>query len=304
MLSRIAGASSAAGCSGVIIWVSSGFVLLGLACFGFWQLTGNDQWIEQYFQIPVALLLVWLTAIQFGSSLLVVREFSPDQPMRKAWRLIAFSAGFDLTGNIFVQILGSPSTLNPVTWLGLPRESAETFREFGLVLGGSCRFAFLAAGLAWALKVYRRAGLLARLTLFDAVVLAVMGIYVALEAHQVIVTFGTGRHPPIAMVLGWPADPLLWILLGEALLLFRSAHEMGGGWLSRCWKAFGIGIFCVSLGDILSWAGNSGFLPWPWSSLQWFVWLPAASAFALAPVCQLEATHLAVSGSLPSGRPE
>ena len=210
--------------------------------------------------------------------------------MRRAWTLIAFSAGCDLVGAIFTQILAVHSLLNPLTHLAWwSRPNADAIRHFGFVLGGTCRFALLAMGLVWALKVYRQAGLLARLRGVDWVLLSTMGVYVAVEFRSVAVALRSGVHFAPVVMLGWPTDPLLWLLLAQALLLYRSVQQAGGGWIGRSWMAFSIGIFLVSLGDVSNWASTWGYLPWPWSSFEWYVWLPAAGAFALAPAYQCEA---------------
>ena len=44
-----------------------------------------------------------------------------------------------------------------------------------------------------------------------------------------------------------------------------------------------IGVFLTAIGDAGIWAAAYGYLPYPWSAAVWFVWLPAAAAFALAP---------------------
>ena len=157
------------------------------------------------------------------------------------------------------------------------------------MLGGSLRFAFLAAGLFLSLRSYRKSGFLARLAVIDWVFLAATGAFVLREASDVIFAMQHGKHPSTAEVLGWPTDPLLWLLLAESMLLYRSVCQMGPGWIGRCWKAFSLGVALIALGDIAIWATNYGYLPWPWSSLGWYIWLPAAAAFAMAPAYQLEA---------------
>ncbi len=302
---RVAGLDSSIGCSRLIVLATGIFLAFGLVWFALWRSTAHDRWIEDFFRVPAALLMVSLAAIQLSFSLLVLREFSPEQPMRKAWRLIAVSAGFDLAGTLCIQVLSVHSAINPLTMMAWWDGSmATSLRYFGLALGGTCRYALLAVGLAWALRVYRRSGLLARLTTFDWCLLTLVGIYMALEIRDVAKVAGPGWQPTAVMVLGWPTDPLLWLLLAEALLLYRSVHQMGAGWIGRCWKAFSIGIFFVMVGDVSIWATSAGYLPWPWSSVGWFVWLPATAAFALAPVYQFEAIHHARSnGGRPSGIP-
>ena len=280
------------GCTSMVVAVTAGYLAIGLLAFAGWRLTGNDAWVEDFFRLPGALLLVWLAAIEVLFSLRVSYEFSPGQPLHRAWRLIAFSAGFDLAGAILIQVLGVRSALNPLAHTAWwPAPAASAIRQSGLVMGGSCRFTMLAAGLFWVVRVYRQSGFLARLAAVDWMVLALFGSYIVRETGDVVAAIHGGARPGLGMVLGWPVDPLLLLLLGQAMLLNRSVKHTGDGWIGRCWRAFALGIFLVSLGDVAIWAANSGFLPWPWSALQWYVWIPAAGAFALAPAYQLEAIY-------------
>jgi hypothetical protein len=246
--------------------------------------------VEEYFRLPGALALVFLAVAELLFCLRVQWEYSPAQPMRKAWNLIVISAGCDLAGALLIQILSAQTALNPLrhtAWWSA--SEATSLREYGLVIGGSMRFAFLTAGLFQALRSYRKSGFLARLAVIDWVLLAATGAYVVREAADVIFAMQHGKHPGASEVLGWPTDPLLWLLLAESLLLYRSVCQMGPGWVGRCWKAFSLGVALLVLGDIAIWATNYGYLPWPWSSLGWYIWLPAAAAFAMAPAYQLDA---------------
>ena len=44
----------------------------------------------------------------------------------------------------------------------------------------------------------------------------------------------------------------------------------------------------TALGDMGIWAADRGYLHSPWHALTWYLWLPAAASFALAPAFQLE----------------
>ncbi len=303
-LARIRVFGLAIRCSGLILALTGVYLALGLLEFALWRLTGSDVWIVDYFRFPGALLLVSLATMEVLLSVRVLREFSPGQPLRTAWKLIALSSGCGLAGALCAQILSVETMLNPLVHLRWwSNANGLAMREFGLVVGGLCRFTFLAAGLFWALRAYRQSGFLARLTTGDWILLAGCGAYVVREALDLAEALGAGKHPGTAEVLGWPVDPLLWLLLAEALLLYRSVQQMGSGWIGRCWKAFSMGIFLISLGDVAIWATNYGFLPWPWSGLGWYVWIPAAAAFALAPAYQLEVIEYARSSNArPSAR--
>ena len=264
-----------------ILAVTACYLALGLVCLAAWRVTGKIAWIDVFFKYPAAILMVILATTELLVSQRVASEFDRRQPLRRAWRLIGLSAGFNLASAVLVQIL---ATWNP---------AVSAARQLGLLLGGPCRFAAMSAGLLWTLKAYRRSGLLARLRPGDWAVLALMGCYVFLEFRDVVLAWGHGMRPTIWMVLGWPTDPLLWILLAQALRLYRSALEMGSGLVGRCWSSFSIGVFLVTVGDVTMWATNMGYLSWEWRVVEWYIWLPAAAAFALAPLYQLHAIALA-----------
>ena len=200
-----------------ILAVTACYLALGLVCLAAWRVTGKIAWIDVFFKYPAAILMVILATTELLVSQRVASEFDRRQPLRRAWRLIGLSAGFNLASAVLVQIL---ATWNP---------AVSAARQLGLLLGGPCRFSAMSAGLLWTLKAYRRSGLLARLRPGDWAVLALMGCYVFLEFRDVVLAWGHGMRPTVWMVLGWPTDPLLWILLAQALRLYRSALGDGFG---------------------------------------------------------------------------
>jgi len=272
-----------------ILAVTSCYLALGLVCLAAWRVTGKNTWIDTFFKYPAAILMVILAATELLVSQRVASEFDRRQPLRKAWRWIGLSAGFNLSSAVLVQIL---ATSNPAT---------SNARQLGLLLGGPCRFAAMSAGLLWTIKAYRRSGLLARLRPGDWAAVALMGCYVVLEFRDVVLAWGHGMRPAVWVVLGWPTDPLLWLLLAQALRLYRSAQEMGSGLVGSCWSSFSIGVFLVTVGDVTMWATNMGYLSWEWRIVEWYIWLPAAAAFALAPVYQLHAIALAKTSAAKGG---
>jgi hypothetical protein len=279
--------------------VTASYLVVGLVVLGVWQIAGNNAWIEEFFRVPGALLLVWLAAVGLLFSLRVYPGFLPAEPMRRAWRLIALSAGSELAGSILIQVFGIQSRLNPLTYLPHGTEQVPVLRSLGAFFDGPCRFALLATALFLVLRIYRQSGFLGRYTALDWVVLTGFGAYVAREAVEVVVAMQRGKPFSPAQILNLPADPLLWVLLAQALRLLRSVQQMGAGWISRCYGAFSVGIFLILVGDVAIWATSWGYLPWPWSALGWYVWIPAAVAFALAPVYQWEAMQSAESSGAP-----
>jgi hypothetical protein len=284
--------------SSIIVGITGCYLAAGLFAFLAWQFTGNIAWAVEFFQVPAALVMVWLALLQLSLSLKVTANFAPDDLLRPGWMLITASAGCQFVGSLLSQVLGVNSRLNPLALVPRWRESLiPELRHVGLTFGGTLRFALLSVGLLFAVKAYRQSGLLSRLRAIDWAVLTLMAVYLARNVVDVAVAIRQGKHPDAWELLNWPTDPLLGLLLAQGLLLFRSAQRMGSGMVGRCWKAFAIGLFLTALGDLGLWAINYGYLPGPWQSLAWYVWLPAAAAFACAPAFQLEMIRHAAIGS-------
>jgi hypothetical protein len=259
---------------------------MGLLALAAWGVSGNIVWVEDFFRVPGTLLLVWLAGVECWLSMRAWRQFGPGEPLRTVWLLIACASGCGLLGSLQVQVLSAVD--------GWWSESiALSLREAGQTLGGPIRFALLAAAVWWALKIYRQAGFLGRLSWLNCICLAAVGLYVGLEAFDLSAALHAGKRPRLAEMMNWPTDPLLWLLLAEAMLLLQSVNEMGPGLIGRTWKALSVAVFLTSAGDFGLWATNYGYLPWPWSSITWYVWLPAAAAFAMAPAHQLEVVQRA-----------
>ncbi|HWD00116.1 MAG TPA: hypothetical protein VG456_25330 [Candidatus Sulfopaludibacter sp.] len=273
----------------MILAAGAAALLASLLSLLVWRVTGDDRWVVYLFRFPGAFLLVGFAAIQLWYSWGCIGQFSAGQPIRRAWILISWSAAFNVAGTVCIQILSVGDS---------------KIRDIGHLLDGTCRYSLLAAGLWWAVRAYQQSGLLARLTLANRLLLGLLAVYIAWELQGVVAAIHRGKHLPLSQILNWPVDPLLCLLLAQALLLYRSNRQMGDGYIGRCWMAISAGIFLICMGDVSIWAAAYGYLPWPWSAVQWFVWLPAAAAFAVAPIFQLDASYRAraTRGPMPSLR--
>ncbi|MFN7998260.1 MAG: hypothetical protein U0Q18_31860 [Bryobacteraceae bacterium] len=278
-----------------IVLITGWGLFVALAAAALWQRTNDLNWIEWYFQWPSILFLVGLAGVEAWFCLSLRHCFLPGEPLYKAWTFIGLSAICDFTGSIFSQWLSSRSPLNPLHHLASWSEKqGQEIRSFGLVIGGTLRYALLAAGLYYVLRIYRKTGFLGRLKLTDWILVGLVVAYIIDESKQLIYYLDHGKSPSLPEILGWPVDPLLFVLLIETRLLARSIEGMGKGSVSQSWKAFTIAILLIWVGDLGIWATNYGLIDWPWTALGWFVWLPAAGAFAAAPALQLEAIEHAM----------
>jgi hypothetical protein len=279
----------------LILILTAGYLALGLAIFVYWLVSRNVQPLTQFFRVPGAILFVWLAATQLWFATRICRELVPGEPLEIAWRMIAISATCDLLGTICIQWLAADSPIDPLHYFHHSAGLEATIRECGLLLGGVCRFTPLCAGLFIVLRFYRIAGFLSRLTGFDLVLLLAFAGYLLGEGTELLMALSDGKRLGMREGLNLPVDPLLWLLLGEALLLYRSIQKTGMGLIPRCWAAFAAGIFLILLADVSLWAARIGYLPWPWSALEWYLWVPAEAAFALAPAYQFIAMEQASS---------
>src|SRR4051794_14740402 len=101
-----------AGCTGPITGVVAACLVVGIGALAAWRATGNDAWIREFFQVPGALLMLWLAAVELWLAAAARAEFARGEVLRTSWTLISLSAAADLVGVACVQILSVPSRLN------------------------------------------------------------------------------------------------------------------------------------------------------------------------------------------------
>jgi hypothetical protein len=278
-----------------LVLFTATYTVVSILAFAAAAYTRDFRLLHWFFQVPGALALICLPAGEAWLAWKVSRSFGAGEPLRRAWVFICLSAACAAAGALYSQVVGTRSPLNPFTGMAnWSQQSAADLRQTGLVLGGTFRFALLACGLYFATTTYRRAGLLGKLRLADRLLMGCLAVYVVLEFRDLALAMQRGRRPDVFEIMMWPVDPLLWVLVGQALLVLRSVRGTGMGWIGRCWTACAAAVLATLAGDVGLWFVTRGYLPWPWSSLTWFIWLPAAGAFALAPAYQWEAIQHAL----------
>lgn len=149
---------------------------------------------------------------------------------------------------------------------------------------------FLVLGLFYVLKACRQSGILGRFRAIDVILFGAIAAYTAgFFATDVFSPHRGAPQTAAQTVLNWTSDPLLCILLFQAILIRRSVANMGWGLIARCWLCFTVAIFATSVGDIGLWAWSRGYLSEPLQIASWYVWFLASAAFALGPCYQLQA---------------
>jgi hypothetical protein len=168
--------------------------------------------------------------------------------------------------------------------------------QLGLVIGGPLSMAFLAFGLGRVLRIQRKFRLVGSFTRGDK---ALLFLVLAFSVSQLAINLPLlMKHPSLGTILLWMSDPLLSILLIEAILVRRSVIRMGQGLVAKCWGMFALAIVITSVGDAAIWADNHGFLSESMTALSWYIWFFAAAAFASAPAYQLAAISLSRESSV------
>ena len=285
--------------------ITAAYLAIGTVTLIVWRITGNARWASVFFPLPGGLVIMYMAIVGLWLGIQVTAYFGPGEALRKAWTLIVLSNILMFASAALVQLLRADFPLYPFLLApGGGERALSVARLNGLTVGGPIRFTLIATGLFFVLKAYRQSGLLARLRAFDWLLLAVMALYVGRNLMAIATMVkGQPASPRFWQMVGWPVEPLLWVLVAEALLLFRSAQQMEAGSIGRCWKALALGIFLTAASDIGIWAANYGYLEGHWRALIFYAWVPAGAAFARAPALQLEAIRAATSRNASGAQP-
>ena len=263
-----------------IVTFTGAYLFLGLLALYVWCVAAPTLSMQMPASGAEALSVTGMAAAQAWLCLLALRCFQPGAPLRRAWLLITLSAASSAIGGLAAQVLGTAWLLNP---LGRT-DSAPIQRIHGIavILSGPVQMALLAAGLLAALRVLRRFGFWVRPKPTGwavAGILILFGLYRFGETATAL----AGKHFTAAGAISLSRNLLLCALSLEALFLWLSAARMGRGLIAKCWRAFAMGIFVIGFGEAALWAIGRYFPGWLVASLEWYVWFPAAAAFALAP---------------------
>jgi hypothetical protein len=265
------------------------------AALASWR-TGDPAWIRSFFSYVGTPFLVVCTLIHCLLSFCCWIRFSPGDLLRPAWLLISLSGLTQFTGSFIANLLGSKSGLNPSlllsgkaqTWV--PQAAAKYGPLFNPVY-----MLLLAVGLFYVIKACRLNGMLGRFRSVDILLLGVVAVYTTNFFATAVFAPHRNEQRIVERILSWTSDPLLCLLLFEAILIRRSVANMGWGLVARCWLSFTTAIFFTSIGDIGLWAWAKGYLPPPLEVASWFVWFFASAAYAVGPTYQLRAMLQATS---------
>jgi len=262
-----------------------------MIAYAHFQVTGRYAVLGWYFWALGSLFFLVMTAAECCLAILCRSWFDSDEPMRLAWSMIACAAMARLAGVLLRS--ASDGHLPWGHWHQLSQPLGGLFAslsQVGMVVGGPLSMAFLAIGLGRVLGIQRRFHLLASLTRGDkALLLMVLAFSISQISMNLPLLW---NRPSLGTMLLWLSDPLLGLLLVEAILVRRSVIRMGQGLVAQCWGMFVLAIVTTSAGDAAIWASNHGLLSDSMTALSWYIWFVAAAAFASAPAYQFAAIAL------------
>ena len=264
---------------------------LGMMAYAHFLVTGTYAALGWYFSVLGTFFFLVMTATECCLAIMCRSWFDSDEPMRLAWGMIACAALARLGGVLLRAV--SDGHLPWGNWNQLSQPFGGLFvslSQLGLVVGGPLSMAFLAAGLGRTLSIQRKFHLAGSLTHLDQ---ALLFLVLAFSISQLAINLPLmGNHPSFGTMLLWLSDPLLSLLLVEAILVRRSVIRMGQGLVAKCWGMFVLAIVITSAGDAAIWASNHNLLSESVTALSWYIWFIASAAFASAPAYQLAAVSL------------
>jgi len=281
--------------SSAILLICALYVVAAAVCMLSWILTGSNDSIRICFQEIGGPLLAVFAMVETAAALRVWSLFQVGEPLRTGWFFLAAAGSVHTVSVIARHLLGRDILLNPLRVLPSASTLLPLFDEFGRALGGTLFPLVLLAGLFFVLRVYARLRLLTRLALFDYFPLAAAAALLAFEFTQFLHWLPLRRgHVTTLWSIGWATEPLFVLLFAAAVILRRANLALRHGRLARCWSAYATAIFLTCAGTLCEALFQGGFISlWTWSP-SWLIWCPAAAAFALGPVCQMETMHLAL----------
>lgn len=248
------------------------FLAIGISLWLQGLASGSIDALIQFTRVVGDAFLIACAAVEVWFAFVAWREFSREQPMWLAWAFIAASSVARLAGSLLAH---------GITPTG-------RWYDIGIMIGSPFALFLLAIAFTVVLHVYRSLGLHARLKPIDAVSVLVIAIFTGRQVWEIFSIVG-GRPASAARGVICFTDLLLCILLVQALLLWRRASSMQGGFIAYCWQAYAVAVAFTALGDVGLWIVNWHIVPYPLNSITWLLWFPAAAAFAIGPACQFEA---------------
>jgi hypothetical protein len=272
---------------------------IGLCAYGNSVLTGSYDLLVLFFHNAGAAYFLCVTAVAACFAYKARSQFDSTEPMHLTWTMVFLSGCCQFTGLACSQVLSMDIAWNPLVWLGaLNSQRSLVLHDIGLVINSPVAMSLLACGLGRVLIVKRQLGLVGRLTVRDRMFIGAVLVFTASQIFEMGRMLAYNRAAVNAtQVLLWFTDPLLAVLLIQAVSIRRLVVNLGDGLVARCWWMMAAGVICTSAGNAVMWATNYSMIPQLLVPLGWFIWFLPVTAFACAPCYQLEAVRQAHEGS-------
>jgi hypothetical protein len=267
---------------------------IGMAAYLHFLVTGSYRYVSWYFLTLGTLFFLLTIAAESFLAFECRAGFEADEPMRMAWTFIALASLARFVGAVLISLdhshlVSFPGSASSVLSLAFPGGLAQT----GEVAGGPLSMLFLVVALSRVLKIQHKFGVLGGLTPTDLVLIGLIVAFTLGQIANIVRYLGPAYpSPPLGKAILWLSDPLLALLLIQAVLIRRSAIRVGLGLISQCWGMYVIAIVITLAGDASIWAEGEGLLSEQLIALTWYIWFFAAAAFASAPAYQLAAMRL------------
>lgn len=278
----------------IVKWIWSVCVfhlMLGAAAYVHYLATGSYYYLGLFFWIEGTFFFLLMTGAESFLAFECRAGFDTDEPMRLAWTLIALASLSRFAGTALIAANDWHLTgVTGQTSSSLALVSLQGLSQIGAVVGGPLSMIFLVAGLSRVLKVQRMFGVLSRLTRMDRLLIGLIAAFTLCQVANIVQHIT--ERPSLTTIFLWLSDPLLALLLVEAVLIRRSVIRVGLGLISQCWGMYVIAIVTTSAGDASVWASSERLLSAPLTALSWYIWFIAETAFASAPAYQLAAMSL------------
>jgi len=271
-------------------------VSVGIVIYFIWVLTGASALLRIYFDYQGAIYLIFLDIFKLWLCVVAWKQFREKESLRSAWLIISLAMGFELLGDLLKHWLRADTYINPLhyLWPVWDASAAHLLHVWGSAIAGPLFMAVLAVGLFKGLQHYRKIGMLGTLRSYDYVLVGGVAIYAAYVFVTVVrIAVTNTALIGTSWMLTWPNNMLLAVLLLEAILLFRTAADMGQGYIAWAWGAFAVAIFLTSVESVAQWLTSFGFFPYPENAVMWYLWYVWAAAFALGPAYQVDAIRVA-----------
>jgi hypothetical protein len=265
-----------------------------MAAYLHFLVTGSYRYVTWYFLILGTLFFLLTTAAEAFLAFECRAGFEADEPMRLTWSFIASSSLARFVGAALISLdhwrgVLIPGESSSVLAVILPRGMAQA----GEVVGGPLAMICLAVALSRVLQIQHRFGVLRGVTRKDLFLIGLIVTVMLVELGSIVRYLGPPYpSPSLSEKILWLSDPLLAILLVQAVLIHRSVVRVGLGLVSQCWGMYVIAVVTTLAGDASIWALGAGLLSEPLIVLTWYIWFFAAAAFASAPAYQLAAMTL------------